>query len=96
MPRSVANWSMQVTGLNAGGANVAATSWTVTLQGSNNGLGYDGDSQALLTHSGASTNPDGSMVRTAAPVGPVRYVRIHCNALSLGSATGIQVDVTGH
>jgi len=96
LQRIPSKWSLQVSGLAADGkTNVAATSWNVTLQGGGDGIGYDGDSQAILTHASV-TNPDGSTVRTTSPVGPARRVRIHCQALSLGATcTQIVVSVVG-
>ena len=90
------SWSMQVTGLAADGVtNVAATSWTVNLQGSLDGIGYDGDAtEAMLVNTSAS-EPDGTVEKSNNNFLAVRFVRIHCSALVLGAADSILVTVLG-
>ena len=96
MERMPSKWSIQVTGVSSTGANIAATSWIVTLQSSNDGIGHDSDAAALLTHSGPATNPDGSVVDNGAKPGqPRRFVRIHCQALTIAPADHILVTVVG-
>ena len=96
LQRIPTKWSIQVTGVAADGkTNVAASSWTVSLQGSLDGIGYDGDSAAAIVAHTNGTNADGSVVKSGGNFSPVRFVRIHCSALSLGSAASILVSVVG-
>ena len=96
LTRIPSKWSIQVTGVAADGTtNVAASSWTVSLQGSLDGIGYDGDSTAAIVVHTNGTNADGSVVTSGANFSPVRFVRIHCSSLSKGSANGILVSVVG-
>jgi hypothetical protein len=71
-------YSVQVKGVAA-----APTSWSVTLEGSNNGV----DFTVLITH----TTPDGST--QFAVDKPCVFIRVNVGALSLGSATSIGVFV---
>jgi len=88
-------WSMQVTGLDAAGKVVTApTAWNVTLLGSQDGLGYDSDAAALLTHVNG-TNGNGDSVDTGANFKVRRWVKIHCVSLTISPADHILVTVTG-
>lgn len=69
------------------GTGAAATSWTVALEGSNDGMNWT----TIVSHS----NTDGDGVTKALANFPVLYFRSHCTALSLGSATNIVVTTLG-
>lgn len=81
-------WSLQVTGVNAAGANVAATAWSVTAQASLDNLGYDGDTTAGIISHVSGTNADGAVVKSNQNFLPTRYVRIHCTSLTLNGGAG--------
>lgn len=91
--RSITKWSLQVTGVDASGAVVAApTSWTVNLQGSLDGLSYG--TAAMLTHTN-TVNANGDVVDSAGNFKPRLGVQINVSALTLGPAAGILVTVEG-
>lgn len=92
--RSLTKWSIQVTGLDANGANVAAGDWDAFLQGSNDGIGYDDQTGAMLEHK-QGVNADGSVVRSSGNLMAVRAVRINLASLTLGSAAKVRVTVIG-
>jgi len=88
-------WSLQVTGLDANGANVAAEAWDVTLQASNDGVGYDGDTTTAMLRHVSGTNADGAVVKSNGNLMPVRRARVHVVSVTLGSATKIRVTAVG-
>lgn len=75
--------SMQVKG-----DPVAATSWTVILEGSLDGMFFT----TLMQH--IKADGDGKIVDLMPPI-LVRFTRIRVSALSLGSAINIKVSVFG-
>lgn len=77
-------FSIQVTGTGAG-----ATSWTVVLEASLDGVNFT----TIMTHSN-TTDSNGSTAWTPQPV-PASYFRSRVSALSLGSATNIVVQIVG-
>ena len=91
--RCLSKWSLQVTGVDATGKVVAApTSWTVTLQGSLDGISYG--TAVILTHTNTA-NANGDTVDTAGNFHPRRVVQINVSALALGPAAGLRVTVEG-
>ena len=89
-------WSLQVTGIDASGAVAAPSAWTVTAQASLDGLGYDDDTGAMLTHVNTA-NANGAVVKSNGNLMIARFVRLHCVALTLGaSAVKIRVTLMGH
>jgi hypothetical protein len=73
-----ANYSIQVKGVGA-----APTSWTAVLQGSLDSTNWS----TLITHSAT----DGSTQFTADK--PCTFVRLNLSALSLGSATAVDIYI---
>lgn len=69
------------------GVAVGATSWTVLLEGSLDGVNFT----TILTHNAT----DGSTVVSGSTLSPYLYFRSNCTALSLGSATSINVTILG-
>ena len=84
--------AIQVTGLDAAGARLAATAWEVELQGSLDMLAYDSDAGAMLTHK-SGTNADGDCVRSDGKLMISRAMRVHVRSLTLGAADSILVTV---
>lgn len=76
-------YSLQVKGTGA-----AAGSWTVTLQGSNDGTNWTD----IISH----TTTDGSTAFSADAIPrPYRHLRINCSALSLSGATNVVAYAVG-
>lgn len=69
------------------GTGAAPTSWTVTLQGSLDGVNWT----TICTHTN-TTNSDGDTVWDTNGK-PVLFLRVDVSALALGSATDIAVTV---
>ena len=88
-------WALQVTGLNAAGANVAAGAWSVSAQASLDGIGYDGDTTTALLSHVSGTNADGAVVKSNSSFMAARYVRLHCTSLTLTNAAAIYVSLLG-
>jgi len=80
----VQSFSIEVEGI-----AVAATSWTVVLEGSLDNENYT----TLLTHNTATGNKE--ILYSGATLYPSRYFRSRCSALTLGSATSIDVKILG-
>lgn len=68
------------------GTGTAAGSWSVTLEGSNDGVNFT----TIATHSSG----DGSTVFTTA-TWPCMYFRSNCGSLTLNTATNIVVSIMG-
>jgi hypothetical protein len=64
-----------------------ATSWTVNVQGSLDGINFTD----ILPHGGTDCAVDS----THGSIYPVRFLRSNCTALSLGGATNIVVTIVG-
>lgn len=69
------------------GTGAAATSWTVLLEGSLDGVNFS----TVLTHNAT----DGSTVFSGTALNACKYIRSNCTALSLGSASNIVVTILG-
>jgi len=81
---AVQNFSLQVAG-----DKVAATSWSVNLEGSLDGVNFE----PLLTHT--ETHGDGRVIFNGNQVYPVMFIRSKVTALTLGSATRLMVYILG-
>ena len=79
---TVSSFAVQVVGTGA-----SATSWTVLLEGSLDGVNFD----TIMTHNTATGN--GKMLWSGAVLYPSRYIRSNTTAVVLGSATAIVVYV---
>ena len=66
-----------------------ATSWTVVLEGSNDGVTFT----TLLTHTQAAPGKGLCIFQAAGVLTPVMYFRTRCTALVLGTATSIKAIV---
>src|ERR1043165_1977149 len=77
MPGPVHKYEVQLKGVGA-----APTSWTLTLEGSLDGVNFS----TLITHNAG----DGSTQWTTEK--PCLYVRANLSALSLGSATSVDIS----
>jgi hypothetical protein len=83
---TVSSWLPSKHSLQVKGAGAAPSAWTVLLQGSHDGVNWT----TLLTHN----STDGSIVYPSDAIErPVRYLRVNVTALTLGSATAVNVYV---
>lgn len=82
--RPLNNFGVQVTGTGA-----AATAWTVSLQGSIDGVNFT----EILAHGTADTN--GKVKWTGANLFPVMYVKPVLSGLTLAPATALVVHFVG-
>ena len=71
------------------GDAVAATAWSVDLEGSLNGVNFD----TILTHT--TGTGDGKVMYSGAEVYPAKYIRSNLASLTLGSATKLKVYILG-
>ena len=69
------------------GTGAGATSWTVLVEGSNDGINWT----TIISH----TDSDGDGKTKVAVDFPVNFFRSHCSAVSLGSATAIVAQIVG-
>ncbi len=78
------NFSLQVK------ATGAVTSWSVSLEGSLDGVNFD----QILTHTDLSPG-DGKIRFDGTVASACPYFRVNCTALSLGAGTGIVCTALG-
>jgi len=81
---AVQNFSLQVAG-----DEVAATAWSVNLEGSLDGIHFE----PLLTHTESHGN--GTVIFNGNQVYPVMFIRSKTTTLTLGSATRLIVHILG-
>jgi len=82
--RPLSSFTIQVIGV-----GTPATSWSVTLEGSLDGVTFS----EIITHT--SLLGDGENLYSGTTLFPVRYFRLNVTALVLGTATSIKVYVLG-
>lgn len=68
-----------------------ATSWTVVLEGSNDGVTW----VTILTHTQAAPGKGLPIFQAAGVLTPVAYFRTRCTAIVLGTATSIKATAVG-
>ena len=83
-PSPVKSFAIQVVGV-----QVAATSWTVLLEGSLDGINFD----TILTHT--TTTGNAKIVWSGTNLFPSKFFRTRVTAVALGSAASIRVFTLG-
>lgn len=86
---NVSGYPLKFFSLQVKGKTAAATSWDVRLEGSLDGVNY----AQILKHQTA--DGDGSIDVTSGGPFMTNFIRVRVNAVSLGSATGLNITALG-
>lgn len=85
----VSNRGLKFYSLQVKGASAAATAWTLTLEGSNDGTNWT----TFFTHGTADV--DGTVKQSGTAPLAAKFLRLNLSALTIGAAVSLNVYLSG-